>query len=738
MSLQLNTFISNGQVNGRILDIETNYPVAGATVTSGANKVITNENGQFSIKIDGWVLISHPSYKSDSVSIGAHDSYATLFLVPENIKIKEVLVRGPLQQSLLINLPASVSLLRKKELNQDGSISYLEKLNQLPGVYVHTGTLNTNRITIRGIGSRTPYGTNRVKAYYNDIPLTSADGSTNIEDIDNDIINAVDILKGPKSAVYGSGLGGIILLEDKDYVPQGFHGEVSVQAGELETYKPMVSLHYKKGNFTLNSFYSNTQTAGSRENSAYNRHSFQLKLVKRGSNSKSELLLHYIDLKSFIPSSLNEETFRNNPEKAAANWLAIKGFEEYTKLVAGFRNQFTINKKLSSKTIVYAYLSDAYESRPFNILDDLNQRLGFKSYLNYSPGAWQMQAGFELVDEQYKWDIFETIAGMQGAMQNSYSEKRNSAVFFADLKWHFKNRWTIESGISYNFQNYELSDLLPDSINQSGSYRYKNIPAPFLGINVPIFRNNRIYGSYSYGFSYPTVEETLLPDGEINNKLKPETGNNFELGIRVNAFDNNLFIDVCTYLILVDNLLVTERISEDVFTGKNAGSTIHSGFELTTVTLFNKKEYYHLPSVKFNLGLSISKNTFKDFINNSISYNGNTLPGVPNFNFSSSFEFNYSSGIYFNIKNQYTGKQYLDDGNTGSYSSYHLVYLKAGYKKKMKGYQSIAFYVGINNAFDEKYASMILVNAPSFGAAAPRYYYPGKPRYYFGGISLTF
>ncbi len=46
------------------------------------------------------------------------------------------------------------------------------------------GSLNTNRITIRGIGARSQYGTNRVKAYFNAIPLTSGEGETVLEDID--------------------------------------------------------------------------------------------------------------------------------------------------------------------------------------------------------------------------------------------------------------------------------------------------------------------------------------------------------------------------------------------------------------------------------------------------------------------------------------------------------------------------------------------------------------------------
>jgi iron complex outermembrane receptor protein len=45
------------------------------------------------------------------------------------------------------------------------------------------GALNTNRITIRGIGSR-QFGTTKIKAYFDGIPLTTGDGETTLDDLD--------------------------------------------------------------------------------------------------------------------------------------------------------------------------------------------------------------------------------------------------------------------------------------------------------------------------------------------------------------------------------------------------------------------------------------------------------------------------------------------------------------------------------------------------------------------------
>jgi iron complex outermembrane receptor protein len=54
------------------------------------------------------------------------------------------------------------------------------------------GALNTNRISIRGIGSLST----KNKSVLWRIPLTTAEGSSTIEDIDMETIGSIEIIKG--------------------------------------------------------------------------------------------------------------------------------------------------------------------------------------------------------------------------------------------------------------------------------------------------------------------------------------------------------------------------------------------------------------------------------------------------------------------------------------------------------------------------------------------------------------
>jgi iron complex outermembrane recepter protein len=106
------------------------------------------------------------------------------------------------------------------------------------------------------------------------------------------------------------------------------------------------------------------------------------------------------------------------------------------------------------------------------------------------------------------------------------------------------------------------------------------IVSPRIGLNYAAGDHLAFYASVGHGFSMPSPEETLLPAGDVNPDIKPEQGMQYETGTRFNLFDKAVEADITLYWIELNNLLVTKRITEDIFTGMNAGKTRHQGFEL--------------------------------------------------------------------------------------------------------------------------------------------------------------
>ena len=93
-------------------------------------------------------------------------------------------------------------------------------LNQIPGLYALSGAINTNRITIRGVGARTPFGTDKLRMYFNNIPVTTGTGTSVIETFDIENLGSIEVIKGPKGTHYGANLGGAILLNSKSFSEQ--------------------------------------------------------------------------------------------------------------------------------------------------------------------------------------------------------------------------------------------------------------------------------------------------------------------------------------------------------------------------------------------------------------------------------------------------------------------------------------------------------------------------------------
>lgn len=659
-------------------------------------------------------------------------------LDPDTVHLDQIVIRGPLLPNKVKNIPSSFVILSNDNITQSVSNTYIDQLNQVAGIFVHSGTMNTNRITIRGIGSRTPYATNRIKAYYNGIPLTTGDGTTVIEDIDPSMIKSIEIVKGAKSALYGSGLGGIILISGNEYFKQGLHGKAGIEAGMFGTYRPEMNIHYQKNKLAINTAYAYTNSKGWRQNSSYHRHNMNINAVINDNKSKTQLLLQLIDIKAFIPSSLNYETYKYSPDSAAASWLKAKGYEKYRKLLSGINHVREISPSIESSTTAFLNVFNGYEVRPFNILDDDAIQTGINSQMNFTRGKFRIRVGFEMIYENYNWNILDTDLGIPGELLKQFEEVRLPLSLFAQSGYNFENGGNIEIGLSYNHLKYRLLDNSGDSLDLSGSYSYNPVFSPFLGINMPIGDKIRMYGSVGHGYSPPTVEETLLPEGDINSQLKPESGINLELGSRFYGLDGDLYFDASLYMLLVKDLLVTKRISEDIFYGANAGASNHGGLELVGGIRMNKYQLNSLPEVKIHMSFTISDNRFKDFIDDGANYSGNHLPGIPSSLLWGNLSFIFKKGFYINYQYQNTGMQYLDDKNSQTYSGYQISSLKLGIRLKHLAELSSEVYLGIQNLFNEHYASMILVNAPSFGNALPRYYYPGQPRYIYGGIRISF
>ena len=657
----------------------------------------------------------------------------------DTIRLEEVAISVlPFKQTYQESAGAVFTLSPQKAGLQN-LVNNTELFNLVPGVYMASGTYNTNRLVIRGVGSRTPYNSNRIKAYLDDIPLTSGDGVSTLEDQDPLAIGRMEILKGPASTLYGAGLGGVVRLDSPYPEQKGFSATLSAEGASFGTALYGLSAAYKNEKLVITGGFTNSSSDGYRDNSAYERSNAFLHMKLFGSRNTLSFTFSFVDLFARIPSSLNETDYFNEPWKAGGSWGSIKGYEKYTRILGGLSLESDLGQHTSNKLVLFSTYADPYETRPFNIIDDRSANVGFREVVQHEIRSWKLSAGIEYFHEWVDWKVYESNEGTEGSLLSEQDEIRQHFNGFAMVQWRPGKKLLVDGGINLNFLSYSLeTNYRSDSTDQSGQYSYKPVLSPRIGISYQHHKHHHLYASAGHGFSAPSLEETLLPEGAVNTELRPETGWNFELGNRGRFLRDRLVYDVTIYMVLLDDLLVTERITEDIFTGANAGSAMNAGLELWGD--FAILEPSETKSFKLNTTLSctFSRNRFTDFVDDGIDYTGNVLPGIPS-QFLNGMLSGAWKGLDMKLRYQYYGSQWMNDLNSKKYDGHQLLHLQAGWKISIPGgLFSIRLHGGVRNIFNTLYSPMILVNAPSFGGSEPRYYYPGNPRVFHLGATVYF
>jgi iron complex outermembrane receptor protein len=629
-------------------------------------------------------------------------------------------------------------------------VDFISSINQISGVCALSGALNTNRITIRGVGSRTPYGTDKLRLYYNNIPVTNGTGFSTIEAYDLENLTSIEIIKGPKGTGFGTNLGGSIILNTKQLSNQPTKLTNNTTIGSYGLLKNSFGFTHTQDDFYMTLQYGHMEIDGYRENNRFERDGYLLNSIfKLSEKSELGLLVNHIDYSAQIASSISQADFDEDPTQAAFTWKASQGYEDNNYSLIGLSHTYKASTKLKNTTsLFYTYL-DHYEPRPFNILDEYTNGYGlrtlFSGNLNISENLLSYTIGGELYKDEYAWGTYQNLykenngnGSLQGDRLSKNKEFRSQINSFATLSYPFTTKLTAQLGLNVNKTQYDFRDLFNSgNTNTSANRDFKALFLPSLDINYSVSANSQLYANISRGFSNPSLEETLTPDGIINPDIVQETGTNYELGIEHKSKDKRMKLDIAFYLMPIKNLLVAKRAGNDQYIGRNAGKTKHQGIDLDWNYKFNISNKIILtPFISY----TFNNHSFVKFIDEESNedYSGNSLTGVPKHKLNSGLQTTFGNGLYAIITHQFTDEIPLTDGNTLYSKSFNLLNLKLGYKKQILEKLLLGLDFGINNLSDTKYAQSVLINASSFGGNAPRYFYPGNNINYYGSLKLSY
>ena len=730
---------------------EDNIPLEDVIAYKSSNVIATsNDKGILSFKnpsTEEFILrLTLKDFKPVSLKISPNTFKYTVVLSKAEEELNTVILASTYQKESKVLIPTTS--VTAESIAEGSPIDLVDAINETSGVYIQRGAINTNRITIRGIGSRTLFGTNKIRAYFNGFPITNGIGETAIDIFNTQDIASIEIIKGPKATQYGANLGGTLLLNSKDPKKEGLVLKNTVTIGSFELFKESLSLNLKEDKLSLHLNADHQEHEGYRENNRYNRNALFINTSYTLNKTFTiNGLVQHINNFAQIPSSLNLTDFNEDPTQAAFTWAQSQGFEDNRQTLVGLGLSSNISDSWSNATNVYYSYLDHYEPRPFNILAEITNTYGvrtvFANTFNLNMKSANLSFGVEFNQDHYVVTTTENLyednngnGSLEGSLLSDNTEIRSQLQLFGTSTLPITEKLTAEIGLHLNKTSYNLDDNFNEAeANTSADREFDIIVAPNLSLLYKLNNTVTTYLNISRGFNYPSLEETLTPDGIINTDIGPEIGWNYEVGTTLSLLKQRLQINSAAYLLSVNDLLVAERVGNDQFIGRNAGQTDHKGIEISIDYKQNIVEQFQF---KIFLNAEFNAHKFIDFVDGDSDFSGNDLTGVPSEKINAGISLQHTSGFFFSSQLQYIGEQPITDANTLYAEDYTTLRLSGGYNQSFNEKLSLEVKGGVNNVTDIAYASSILINASSFGNSLPRYYYPGLPRHYFASLSLNY
>ena len=610
--------------------------------------------------------------------------------------------------------------LKQKYLRQYNLSEYL---NYVPGVFI----MNSNnyaqdeRISIRGFGSRANFGVRGIKIYVDGLPETFVDGQSQLDNINLEIINQLEVLRGVNSSLYGNSSGGIISISTIDFFEKDFI-KTNLSAGSFESLKINLTsgINLNKGKiiFHLNRSSSN----GFRNNSKFLNHNFNFKYLRKFDKGDFKIIANILDSPyAKDPGGLTKGEVESNRKQARKRNVDFNSGEKVNQFKIGLllNNQigdFKLRNKLFFNNRLF------YGKLPYargGIIDLKKNFLGYN--LNISKEKILKQnLGLEINIQNDERLRFFNINGNRGELVMNQDEKFNnfSTYYSNSLK---AGKFTFNASLRFDNNTVKYDDFIN---NKNGSIKL-NSTSLSSNINYNINDSNEIYVNYSNGFETPTLNEfsSNISNTGFNENLDSSKYNNFEIGFSNFNSLSNLNYRIIYFKSYSKNEIVSYQLEDfpDQNFYRNSGKTSRSGIESEINFKVNQK-------LKLNLISTIGNYKFVKYEVNGQDFSNNRIAGLPKNQHVFNLNYSLTKKINLILDFKMFGNMYADNANKTIINDYKKIDLTI-FKDFNISSKNWNGFISINNLTNTKYFDNIRINA--FGS---RYYEPASGLNFMLGI----
>jgi iron complex outermembrane recepter protein len=701
------------------VNASTGRAIPDATVAGDSSAVATTTDGagRFALQPEKAIIgltVTHPGFEASHVSLDSVKTPLRIALTP--------LATLPGVQVVATSPPSSNGDLTKDDLDRADGLSLVDAINTVPGVFMQTRTpFGGARITIRGYyPSTTGNSPNSnglgYQTFLDNIPITDATGTTVLDDIDYATLSNVQVIKGPSSSLYGSFIGGTVLMTTAKPNLLGTAVTQQIEGGSYDLLRSTTTLDHASADgsdFSL--------TYAHQGFDSFRPHSESDKEYWHGSGDfrvgSDQYISGYVSYnRSFenLAGEIDSTDFYARLPVSDANYLANNSAINLSSVFAGITDDYSINDHFSNQTTVFG--SGRSSDQPFaHGFTDANQyNLGARTAFNYQTQVGIVGLRGTLGGMLQRSNVTSNGVFIIPAPPNPEipSDQENYAVngyLFTEWNVSLPSQVVVTVGGSLNKNTFAVHNLLvKEQVFDTTATITKSfgaVFAPRVAVSKGFGDQLAVFGDISAGYTPPQLSDVVASDGTINTALKPERAIQYELGAREALLDKRLTGELTLYDLENSDKLLSETVNSVTFT-TNAGEQRNRGVEASL-------SYLILNDLRPWVSYTYTDARYIDFQR----FDGNQVARVPKNFLTAGLDVHGPLGFYANGTFQHVDKVPVTFDNSTWVHGYDILGAKVGYKTVIRERYRIDASVGGDNLTNETYYTFLFVGPNYKGLA---------------------
>jgi iron complex outermembrane receptor protein len=660
--------------------------------------------------------------------------------------LEEIVVQGEAASSAQPSLTAPPIAARRAEIERTpGAVEVIDAedykrttpartikdaLDYVPGVFVQPKWGDDTRLSIRGSGLSRNSHLRGVQLYMDGIPINTADGYGDFQEIDPSAYRMIEVYKGANALRFGANaLGGAInFVTATGRDPDASRAQVGIDVGSFGSYRLQASSGAAHGNADYFITGSWQQADGFRDHSDGSAARMSGNVGWRLSEDvETRFYLNANDVHQNIPGAVTRDQALHDPKGAAAANLSLD-YERNIETVR-FANKTTWRASETTSFDLGAFVLDRKLDHP------IFARLDYE-YLDYggfvratdereiAGHANRLVAGVNLHNGTTDAKQYKAGAPDKGSLIFDADQRSTNLSAYAENTFYVVPSVALVTGLQVLRATRKQEDHFLSNGDASGDTT-ETLASPKLGVLWDVAPGATVFANVSRSVEVPSFGENSFASAELARPQKAWTA---EIGTRGRTDD--LTWDAAIYRARIrDELFCDDAgLAIGTCTVVNLDKTIHQGVELGfgAAVLKGLVVKGETPD---KLWLNVAY-TFSDFrFDDDSEFGNNKLPGAPRHFLRAELLYKHPLGFYAGPNVEWVPQAYfVDSENTLKTKAYALLGLKAGYDAG----GPFSAYVEARNLADKRYiASVSVTNRASDGSLL---FEPGTGRSLYAGV----